>query len=146
MNGLAELTDNRQMKCTIHSAHGSIMVIPREANMVRLYIQIASSTDPDWNPRKSATAEEVQESAKKILQPYSIEWERVEWYSVYPIGQGISDRYTLDHRVFLGGDACHTHSVRPNPRNSIFLWTAIVSFLIFIVANVFFHSPKLVKE
>ncbi|KAL2265744.1 hypothetical protein VTJ83DRAFT_6844 [Remersonia thermophila] len=99
-----------KMKCTIHSAHGSIMVIPREDNMVRLYIQIASSTDPDFNPRKTATAEEVQAAAKRILQPYSIEWERIEWYSVYPIGQGISDKYTLDHRVFLGGDACHTHS------------------------------------
>jgi len=29
---------------------------------------------------------------------------------VYPIGQGIADKYTLDHRVFMGGDACHTHS------------------------------------
>ncbi|KAI0015080.1 FAD binding domain-containing protein [Xylariomycetidae sp. FL0641] len=99
-----------KMKCTIHSKHGSIMVIPREHNMVRLYIQIASSTDPDWNPRKTATEAEVQASAKRILQPYKIEWESVVWYSVYPIGQGIADRYTLDHRVFLGGDACHTHS------------------------------------
>ena len=74
------------MKCTIHSPHGSIMVIPREANMVRLYIQIASSTDPDFNPRKTATAEEVQRSAKQILKPYEIEWEHLEWYSVYPIG------------------------------------------------------------
>ncbi|KAL2214369.1 phenol hydroxylase-like protein [Sarocladium strictum] len=111
MDGVVE-TDfpDIKMKCTIHSEHGSIMVIPRENNMVRLYIQIGSSTDADWNPRKTATEEEVQESAKKILQPYSIKWERVEWYSVYPIGQGISDRYTLDERVFLGGDACHTHS------------------------------------
>lgn len=99
-----------KMKCTIHSQHGSVMVIPREENMVRLYIQIASSTDADWSPRKTATAEEVQASAKRILDPYLIEWERVEWYSVYPIGQGISDKYTIDHRVFLGGDACHTHS------------------------------------
>ncbi|KAK5988710.1 Phenol hydroxylase [Cladobotryum mycophilum] len=99
-----------KMKCTIHSEHGSIMVIPRENNMVRLYIQIASSTDSDWSPRKSATEAQVQASAKKILQPYSIEWEHVEWFSVYPIGQGISDKYTLDQRVFLGGDACHTHS------------------------------------
>ncbi|KAI3528971.1 FAD binding domain-containing protein [Colletotrichum abscissum] len=99
-----------KMKCTIHSKHGSIMVIPREDNMVRLYIQIASSTDADFDPRKTATEQEVQESAQRILQPYSIEWERTEWYSVYPIGQGISDRYTLDQRVFLGGDACHTHS------------------------------------
>ncbi|KAK4115447.1 phenol hydroxylase-like protein [Canariomyces notabilis] len=99
-----------KMKCTIHSENGSIMVIPREDNMVRLYIQIASSSDPDFNPRKTASVEEVQASAKRILQPYSIEWERVEWYSVYPIGQGIADKYTIDHRVFLGGDACHTHS------------------------------------
>lgn len=99
-----------KMKCTIHSDAGSIMVIPREANMVRLYIQIASSTDADWNPRKSATTEDVQAAAKKIMKPYWIEWDRVEWYSVYPIGQGIADRYTLDERVFMGGDCCHTHS------------------------------------
>ncbi|CAI6247914.1 unnamed protein product [Periconia digitata] len=99
-----------KMKCTIHSDAGSIMVIPRENNMVRLYIQVASSSDKDWNPRKTATAEEVQQHAKEILRPYTISWDRVEWFSVYPIGQGIAEQYTLDERVFLGGDACHTHS------------------------------------
>jgi 2-polyprenyl-6-methoxyphenol hydroxylase-like FAD-dependent oxidoreductase len=87
------------------------MIIPRENDLVRLYIQIASSTDKDWNPRRTATEEEVQAAAIKILKPYDIKWERVEWYSVYPIGQGIANQYTLDHRVFMGGDACHTHSV-----------------------------------
>jgi 2-polyprenyl-6-methoxyphenol hydroxylase-like FAD-dependent oxidoreductase len=71
-----------KMKCTIHSDHGSIMVIPRENNMVRLYIQIASSTDSDFNPRKTATVEEVQTAAIKIFQPYYLEWDRVEWYSL----------------------------------------------------------------
>lgn len=99
-----------KMKCTIHSDQGSIMVIPRENNMVRLYIQIASSTDPDFDPRKTATVAEVQAAAKKIFAPYYVSWDRVEWYSVYPIGQGIADKYTLDHRVFMGGDVCHTHS------------------------------------
>ena len=100
-----------KMKCTIHSDHGSIMIIPRENEMVRLYIQIASSTDENWDPRRKASIEEVQASAKMILNPYYIEWDRVEWYSVYPIGQGLADKYTLDHRVFMGGDSCHTHSV-----------------------------------
>lgn len=86
------------------------MVIPREDDMVRLYIQIASSTDKNWNPRQTATGAEVQRRAKEILKPYNIAWERVEWFSVYPIGQGIAERYTLDERVLLGGDACHTHS------------------------------------
>lgn len=79
--------------------------------MVRLYVQIASSTDPDWHPRKTATVEEVQRAAQNILKPYYVTWDSVDWYSVYPIGQGIAERYTLDQRVFIGGDACHTHSV-----------------------------------
>lgn len=121
------------MKCTIHSDHGSIMVIPREDDMVRLYIQLASSTDKDFESKRSASAEDVQEMAKKIMQPYSIEWERVEWYSVYPIGQGIADKYTLDGRVFLGGDACHTHSVSPLP--------TISSTVLLLTSS----SPKLAK-
>ena len=88
------------------------MIIPREKDLVRLYIQIASSSDPNFDPRHTATAEEVQASAKRILEPYEVEWESVDWYSVYPIGQGIAKRYTLDERIFLLGDACHTHSVR----------------------------------
>lgn len=79
--------------------------------MVRLYIQIASSTDKGFDPRQQATEAEVQASAKRILKPYNIEWDRVEWYSVYPIGQGIAEKYTLDQRIFMGGDSCHTHSV-----------------------------------
>ncbi|EKG19407.1 Monooxygenase FAD-binding protein [Macrophomina phaseolina MS6] len=120
-----------KMKCTIHSDHGSIMVIPREDNMVRLYIQIASSTDPDWNPRKTATEEEVQNHAKKILAPYYIKWDRVEWYSVYPIGQGLADKYTLDERVFMGGDCCHTHSPKAGQgMNTAFLDAANLAWKI----------------
>jgi 2-polyprenyl-6-methoxyphenol hydroxylase-like FAD-dependent oxidoreductase len=101
-----------KMKCTIHSDHGSIMIIPRENNMVRLYIQIESSSDDheDSDAYKTASVEEIQIAAKNILQPYQIEWDWVEWFSVYPISQGIAENYTLDQRVFMGGDACHTHS------------------------------------
>lgn len=117
------------------------MVIPRENNMVRLYIQIASSTDPDWNPRKSATAEEVQQRAKEILRPYTISWDRVEWYSVYPIGQGIAERYTIDERVFMGGDACHTHSPKAGQgMNTAFLDAVNLAWKIHHVESGF--SPR----
>ncbi|RNJ56181.1 hypothetical protein D7B24_007664 [Verticillium nonalfalfae] len=133
-----------KMKCTIHSPHGSIMVIPREDNMVRLYIQIASSTDADWNPRKTATEADVQASAKRIFQPYHVEWDRVEWYSVYPIGQGIADRYTLDHRVFLGGDACHTHSPKAGQgMNTAFLDAQNLAWKIHLVEAGFAHRNLL---
>ncbi|KAL8738351.1 MAG: hypothetical protein Q9181_000822 [Wetmoreana brouardii] len=99
-----------RMKCTIHSHHGSMMIIPRENNLIRLYVQIASSTDEDFDPGKKVTEGEVQHSARKILSPFHIEWDRVEWYSVYGISQGIVERYASDNRIFLGGDCCHTHS------------------------------------
>lgn len=109
------------MKCTIRSSHGSIMVIPRENHMVRLYIQLidtaqskskpTDSYDPKANIRNTP-ASEVQAAAKTILAPYMIEWETVEWFSVYPIGQGVAQKYAgHEERVFIGGDACHTHSV-----------------------------------
>jgi hypothetical protein len=124
------------MKCTIHSDAGSIMVIPRENNMVRLYIQVASSTDKDWDPRKQVTAEDTQKLAQEILKPYTITWDRIEWYSVYPIGQGIAERYTLDERVFMGGDACHTHSPKAGQgMNTAFLDAVNLAWKIHHVEN-----------
>jgi hypothetical protein len=107
------------------------MVIPRENNMVRLYIQLASSSDKDWNPRRAVSTEEVARAAKRIMRPYYIEWDRVEWYSVYPIGQGIAERYTLDERVFMGGDCCHTHSPKAGQgMNTAFLDAANLAWKI----------------
>ncbi|KAG5210047.1 FAD monooxygenase [Trichophyton interdigitale] len=97
-------------KCTIHSHSGSVMVIPREGNLVRLYTQISSPEDPDWDPKQTATIQQAQDSIKKALRPYTISWDSVDWYSTYPIGQGLADSYSLDQRIFIGGDACHTHS------------------------------------
>ncbi|KAI9751282.1 MAG: hypothetical protein M4579_006135 [Chaenotheca gracillima] len=127
-----------KLKCNIHSDHGSIMVIPRENNLVRLYIQIASSTDEGFNASKTASEADVQASAKKILKPYNIEWERVEWFSVYPIGQGIAERYTLDERIFMGGDACHTHSPKAGQgMNTAFLDAQNLAWKIHLVEGGF---------
>lgn len=86
------------------------MIIPHGNNVVRVYVQILLSS-PDQDYWKAAPESKVKKVANEILSPYYIEWERVDWYSVYPIGQGIAERYSLDERVFIGGDACHTHSV-----------------------------------
>jgi hypothetical protein len=95
----------------IRSAHGSLLVLPRLDGNVRLYIQTASSSDKHWDPRKKISVEEVKKAAARILHPHTIEFEETIWYSLYPIGQGLADNYTLDKRVFMGGDSCHTHSV-----------------------------------
>ena len=100
------------MKCTVQSKQGSAMIIPHNDRIVRIYIQIVSFGGTEWESIKTMKESDVQQLANEIFTPYHLEWEYVDWFSIYPIGQGVSDRYTLDERIFMGGDACHTHSVR----------------------------------
>ena len=86
------------------------MVIPQGNGRVRIYVQIPSDDDSK-NLSASASQARIQRMANEILSPYRVEWETVDWHSVYHIGQGISQKYSLNNRIFIGGDACHTHSV-----------------------------------
>ncbi|KAK5061600.1 hypothetical protein LTR84_008144 [Exophiala bonariae] len=93
-------------KTTIHSSHGSILVIPREGgSMVRFYIEFPSGTNV-----KSVKLEDLHEKARQIFSPYTMEYADTYWWSCYCIGQRLADHFTKDNRVFLTGDAFHTHS------------------------------------
>ncbi|KAJ5263894.1 hypothetical protein N7478_011499 [Penicillium angulare] len=95
-------------KSSIRSKAGILLIIPREGdnnNLTRFYIELAPGTNP-----KEVTLENLQERAQKILQPYDIEIAETVWWSAYAIGQRHADVFHKDHRVFLAGDACHTHS------------------------------------
>ena len=95
-------------KSTIRSKAGNILIIPREGdsnNLTRFYIELAPGTNP-----KEVTLENLQRQAQNILQPYQIDFVETVWWSAYSIGQRHADYFHKDHRVFLAGDACHTHS------------------------------------
>ena len=100
------------MMSAIHSRHGSILIVPRERGLVRFYVQMAALAKQGRESLKTTPVDELQAIARKIMFPHKFQWLEVEWYSMYPIRQGIAERYTLDEWIFLGGDACHTHSVR----------------------------------
>ncbi|CAG7954617.1 unnamed protein product [Penicillium olsonii] len=95
-------------KSTIRSKAGNILIIPREGdsdNLTRFYIELPAGTNP-----KEVTLENLQAQAKRILSPYKIDFVETVWWSAYAIGQRHADFFHKDHRVFLAGDACHTHS------------------------------------
>ncbi|OJA19065.1 hypothetical protein AZE42_12575 [Rhizopogon vesiculosus] len=55
--------------------------------------------------------EKLLEVARKILHPYKIhEPKMYEWWTVYIIGQRVASRFSVNERIFIAGDACHTHS------------------------------------
>jgi len=93
-------------KCTIHSSSGNLLIIPREGgSLVRFYIQLPAGSVP-----KDVRLEDLQTQAKAIFAPYEMEFADTFWWSAYSIGQRLADNFHKDMRVFLTGDACHTHS------------------------------------
>ncbi|KAJ5762583.1 uncharacterized protein N7511_005965 [Penicillium nucicola] len=95
-------------KSTIRSRAGNVLIIPREGesnNLTRFYIELAAGTNP-----KEVTLESLQAQAQSIFHPYKMEFVETVWWSAYAIGQRHADFFHKDNRVFLAGDACHTHS------------------------------------
>jgi flavin-dependent dehydrogenase len=109
---ITDFPDVRQ-RCAIHSASaGSMMIIPREHKLTRLYIQL-KEIKPDANgraDRSKITPETIIAAAQKIIAPYNLKYEYCDWWTAYQIGQRVGKNFDHSSRVFLAGDAVHTHS------------------------------------
>jgi phenol 2-monooxygenase len=110
-------------KCTIQSANeGTIVLIPREGGYLdRFYIELDAERDREMLENSTVTPEKLTAVANRILHPYRLEVRDVGWWSVYEIGQRLCDKFddvpveemdTRLPRVFIAGDACHTHSAK----------------------------------
>ncbi|OCT53145.1 Phenol 2-monooxygenase [Cladophialophora carrionii] len=103
-----------RMRCAIHSeSSGSVMVIPRENKLVRLYIQLTTTENAGGGKkadRSKINPESILASAQKIMRPYKITYRYCDWWTAYQIGQRVGDSFSLKERIFLAGDAVHTHS------------------------------------
>lgn len=93
-------------KCAINSPAGSILIVPREGDaMVRFYTELPAGTRVG-----DVSLESLQRHARSVFKPYDIDFAETAWWSAYAIGQRRADRFHRGLRVFLTGDACHTHS------------------------------------
>jgi phenol 2-monooxygenase len=105
-----------RIKCAINAAAGNILHIPREGGYLsRMYIDLGEVAADDDHRVRQTPIEEVIRRANEILHPYSIDVKQVAWHSVYEVGHRVTDRFVDDldaPRVFLAGDACHTHSAK----------------------------------
>ncbi|EEB82874.1 FAD-binding monooxygenase [Roseobacter sp. GAI101] len=106
-----------RLKSVIHSANeGSVLIIPREGGyLVRLYIELDKLNPDERVSHKNITQDQLIAAAGRIMPPYSLDVKEVVWWSVYEIGQRLCDRFDdaqdgADPRVFIAGDAGHTHS------------------------------------
>ncbi|HEX3804002.1 MAG TPA: FAD-dependent monooxygenase [Solirubrobacteraceae bacterium] len=112
-----------RLKCTIQSADsGTIVLIPREGGYLsRVYVELGRDREHKMLQSGDVTLEQLTTVANRILHPYTLEVRDVGWWSVYEVGQRLCDKFddvpndamdTRLPRVFIAGDACHTHSAK----------------------------------
>ncbi|MBB4686785.1 FAD-binding monooxygenase [Amycolatopsis jiangsuensis] len=110
-------------KCAIQSHDGgSILHIPREGNhLFRMYVDLGELPEDDRGAVRDTTQEQVEARANRILHPYTLTVKHVAWRSVYEVGHRLTDKFDdvpeeltglRGPRVFITGDACHTHSAK----------------------------------
>jgi phenol 2-monooxygenase (NADPH) len=109
-----------RFKTLIQSANdGSIIIIPREGGyLFRLYIELDKLGVDERVSDRNITADDLIAKARRILKPHTLEVKEIPWWSVYEIGQRLCDKFddvpetdtARLPRVFIAGDACHTHS------------------------------------
>lgn len=115
-----------RMRCAIHSANsGSIMVIPRENKLVRLYIQMTTTEKigeaSSRADRSKINPELILQAAQKIIAPYKLTYRTLDWWTAYQIGQRVGTHFSANERIFLAGDAVHTHRYGcPSDRQNAF--------------------------
>ncbi|MEA2876932.1 MAG: phenol 2-monooxygenase [Hyphomicrobiales bacterium] len=109
-----------RFKCLIQSAEdGSMIIIPREGGyLFRLYIEMDKLGAGERVSDRNITADDLIAAGRRILNPHTLDVKEVAWWSVYEIGQRLCDKFDdvpqedgeRLPRVFIAGDACHTHS------------------------------------
>src|SRR5712671_3490602 len=110
-----------RFKSLIQSANdGSMIIIPREGGyLVRMYIEMDKLDAGERVSHRNITSDDLIAAARRILRPHTLDVKEVPWWSVYEIGQRLCDKFDdvpeedvaqRLPRVFIAGDACHTHS------------------------------------
>lgn len=119
-------TDFPDHRCRVvirTKSKGGCMLIPRKDNGIRMFAQITEAdaqslkeSEVDVPGRASSHKSAkmlnyIQQHVSELLQPYTMEITDVLWQSHYRVRQRLSTKFRDDAgRVFILGDACHTHS------------------------------------
>jgi phenol 2-monooxygenase (NADPH) len=117
---VSNFPDIRRKSVIQSASEGSVLIIPREGGyLVRLYVELDKLGENERVATRHLTVEHLIAAARRVLRPYTLEVKEVAWWSVYEIGQRLCDKFddvpepqvaNRIPRVFIAGDACHTHS------------------------------------
>ncbi|KAL4899123.1 hypothetical protein BDW74DRAFT_189510 [Aspergillus multicolor] len=88
--------------------HGNVLWVQLDHGVKRIGFAMTKEMLTKYGER--LTEEDAKREAIKSMEPFTLEFERVDWWTLYSINQRVADTYISNDRVILAGDACHTHS------------------------------------
>ncbi|GKZ27206.1 hypothetical protein AbraIFM66951_005111 [Aspergillus brasiliensis] len=110
-------------RCAIRTPDGGCMLIPRKDEGLRIFLQVdeksqehldangASAQDALTGNSAFKLTQTVQSHISKVIHPYKMDITDIVWISQYRVAQRVVHNFSdPTKRVFLLGDACHTHS------------------------------------
>ncbi|KAL8910211.1 MAG: hypothetical protein Q9171_004484, partial [Xanthocarpia ochracea] len=74
---------------------GTIMIIPREDRLVRIYCQLSAMVpgSDGRSDRSRITPDTILQAAQKIMKPYKLEYKYRDWWTVYQVKYNESNDY-----------------------------------------------------
>ncbi|KAI1475657.1 3-propionate hydroxylase [Daldinia eschscholtzii] len=94
--------------CSIESpTHGNVLWAALDHGSTRIGYAFTEDRAKGYEEFDEAAA--VKEAIAAV-KPFQLEFERVDWWTIYTVGQRIAESFFVEGCVFLAGDACHTHS------------------------------------
>ncbi|KAF7533285.1 hypothetical protein G7054_g7217 [Neopestalotiopsis clavispora] len=99
---------NRSYGAIESKTHGNVLWAPLDHAGTRIgyaYTPEIAAKYPD-----GVTQEVAEQEAINGMKPFSVKFKEVHWWTLYSIGQRIAKTFSAKDRIFLCGDAGHTHS------------------------------------
>ncbi|KAJ7183205.1 FAD binding domain-containing protein [Mycena filopes] len=90
--------------------HGQILWCPIDNGFTRIGYVFSQELLEKYGGIDGVTKEVAVKEAIEALYPFKVEFLEVDWFTIYGIGQAVADTFFTQDRIFLAGDACHTHS------------------------------------
>ncbi|KIX08971.1 uncharacterized protein Z518_00049 [Rhinocladiella mackenziei CBS 650.93] len=87
--------------------YGNVLWIPLDHGATRIGFALNEERRKMY---KELNQEAFVQEAQLSVKPFDIEYERVDWASVYSVGQRVAKNFWAKESVFIAGDAAHSHS------------------------------------
>lgn len=111
IDGIVEtsMPDARQTNIIIQSrSHGNVLWACLDHGVTRIGFSFPEHLYRTLGARISK--DDVVAEAKKALKPFTLSFTRIDWWTAYSVGQRLAADFRAHDRVFIAGDAAHTHS------------------------------------